>query len=142
MHDGCNCYFSFWAIFCPFTHLTVQKMKKKKHLEISSFHASVLKIMIISYTVPEMTHVIFVFHFPLLTTQKNKILKKWKNIWRYHFKLVQQKLDQMMYAYSDMECCRHTFCHFRPVFALLPHYWPQKLKSGKNEKKHLEILSF
>ena len=29
MRDGCNCYFSFWAIFCPFTHLTVQKMKKK-----------------------------------------------------------------------------------------------------------------
>ena len=23
--DGCNCYFSFWAIFCPFTPLTVQK---------------------------------------------------------------------------------------------------------------------
>ena len=30
--DGCNCYFSFWAIFCPFTSLTAQniKMKKKK----------------------------------------------------------------------------------------------------------------
>ena len=25
--DGCNCYFSFWAIFCPFTPLTAQKMK-------------------------------------------------------------------------------------------------------------------
>ena len=25
--DGCNCYFSFWAIFCPFTHLTAQKIK-------------------------------------------------------------------------------------------------------------------
>ena len=25
--DGCNCYFSFWAIFCPFTPLTVQKIK-------------------------------------------------------------------------------------------------------------------
>ena len=24
------------------------------------------------------------------------------------------------------------FCHFRPFFALLPHYWPQKLKFGKN----------
>ena len=23
--DGSNCYFSFWAIFCPFTPLTVQK---------------------------------------------------------------------------------------------------------------------
>ena len=26
-HDGCNCYFSFWAIFCPFTPLTAQKTK-------------------------------------------------------------------------------------------------------------------
>ena len=34
------------------------------------------------------------------------------------------------------------FCHFRPVFAFLPHYWPQKLKFGKNVKKHLDILSF
>ena len=30
--DECNCCFSFWAIFCPFTTLTAQKMKilKKK----------------------------------------------------------------------------------------------------------------
>ena len=28
--DGYNCYFSFWANFCPFTSLTVQKMKIKK----------------------------------------------------------------------------------------------------------------
>ena len=26
---GCNCYFSFWAIFSPFILLTAQKMKKK-----------------------------------------------------------------------------------------------------------------
>ena len=42
----------------------------------------------------------------------------------------------MMYAYSDMECLhRHNFCHFRPLFAILPHYWPRKLKFGKNVKK-------
>ena len=34
------------------------------------------------------------------------------------------------------------FCHFRPFFALLPHYSPWKLKFGKNVIKHLEILSF
>ena len=27
------------------------------------------------------------------------------------------------------------FCHFRPFFALLPHYWHQRLKFGKNVKK-------
>ena len=32
------------------------------------------------------------------------------------------------------------FCHFRPFFVLLPHYWPRKLK--KIVKKHLKILSY
>ena len=27
VHDRCNCYFSFWAIFCHFTSLTAQKIK-------------------------------------------------------------------------------------------------------------------
>ena len=56
--DRCNCSFSFWAIFCPFTPLTAQKMNipkkfKKKHLEISSFYTIVPKIMMTGYTVPE-----------------------------------------------------------------------------------------
>ena len=71
-HDRCNCYFSFWAIFCPFAPITAQKIKIKKNkikkcLEISSFYTSIPKIMIICYTVPEiqpMTHVI-IFHFGL-----------------------------------------------------------------------------
>ena len=44
VHDGCN-YFSFWAIFCPFTPLTTRKIKIlknwKKHLEILSFYTCV-----------------------------------------------------------------------------------------------------
>ena len=28
--DGCNCYFSFWAIFSPFTLLPARKIKMKK----------------------------------------------------------------------------------------------------------------
>ena len=32
-HDRCKCYFSFWAIFCPFTPLTVQKIKILKKIE-------------------------------------------------------------------------------------------------------------
>ena len=28
--DGCNCYFSCWTIFCPFTTLTARKMKISK----------------------------------------------------------------------------------------------------------------
>ena len=42
MCDRCNCYFSFWAIFCPSTPLTAQKtkisQKFKKCLEISQMY--------------------------------------------------------------------------------------------------------
>ena len=31
-YDGCNYYFSFPAIFCPFTPVTAQKMKIKKKI--------------------------------------------------------------------------------------------------------------
>ena len=69
--DRCNCYFSFWAIFCPFTPITAQKMKIskkwKKPLEIS-FYTSVPKLIIICYTVLEIWSVmdiIVIFHFGL-----------------------------------------------------------------------------
>ena len=69
VHDGCNCYFSFWTIFCPFTSATAWKMKiskkMKKILEISSFYKSVQKTMIICYTALEIWRVtdVIVFHF-------------------------------------------------------------------------------
>ena len=58
------------------------------------------------------------------------------------FNLCNKKHDQMMYAYSDMECDKHIFCHFRPFFALLPHYWPQKLKFGKYVKNTWRYFPF
>ena len=93
-------FLSFWAIVCPFTPLTMQKIKnfqkwKKKHLEISAFYTSVPQIMIICYTALEMWHVmdvIVIFHsrlffallppapLPPLTTQKIKFLKNEKKI--------------------------------------------------------------
>ena len=30
VYDGCKCYFSFWATFCPFTSLTDHKMEISK----------------------------------------------------------------------------------------------------------------
>ena len=89
--DRCNCYFSFWTIFCPFTPLTAHKISKKwkKHLEISSFYTIVPKIMIIGYTVPEVWHVtdvIVIFSvwaifcpFTPLTAHKIKFSKNEKN---------------------------------------------------------------
>ena len=97
VHDRCNCYFSFWAIFCTFAPLKAQKIenlkKSKKWLEISSFYICVPKIMIICYTVRKiwcMTDVI-IFHFelffallPLWQPEKSEFKKNEKNIWRYH----------------------------------------------------------
>ena len=70
--DRCN-YFSSWAIFCPFTPITARKIKIsqkwKKLLDISSFHTSLKKIVILCYSVPEiwpMTDIIVTFHFGLI----------------------------------------------------------------------------
>ena len=55
-HYGINCYFSFWAIFYSYlpNSLKSHNLKKMtKDLDISSFYNSVPKIMVISYTVPE-----------------------------------------------------------------------------------------
>ena len=30
-HDRCNCYFSFWTIFCPFTPYQPEKLKFQKN---------------------------------------------------------------------------------------------------------------
>ena len=52
----CNCYFSFWAIFCPFTPLTAQKiqiLKKWKNCLEISFYIRVPKITIRWCMVPE-----------------------------------------------------------------------------------------
>ena len=67
MVHGCNCYYSYWSIFCSFTPHNSPK-KWKKSLEISSFYTSASKIMIICYTFPEIlhvTHIIVICHFGL-----------------------------------------------------------------------------
>ena len=84
--DGCNCFLSFWAIFCTFTSITawIMKISKKKK---NACNTSAPKIIIICYTVPEIwcvTDVIVIFHFGLffvllpLTARKMKISKKKK----------------------------------------------------------------
>ena len=92
---GCNYYFLFSAIFSPFTPPPPPSrppkilQKWKKHLKVSAFTTSVLKIMIICFIVPEIWHlmdVVVSFNFglffailPHLTAQKMK-----KHTWRYH----------------------------------------------------------
>ena len=92
--EGCNHYFSIWAIFFPLTPgplppLTTPNnniLKKwKNHLEMSSFYTCVPKIIIIWYTLPETwcaTDIIFC-HFgqfftllPHYLSQKQNLEKK------------------------------------------------------------------
>ena len=91
---------------------------------------------------------------PTLTTQKIKILKKWKTLGRYyHFKHEYHKWKSyhvwlLRYGAQQIE----FFSHFGPFFALLhrllppllPPYNPetQRIQILKKWKKHLEISSF
>ena len=70
--DGCNCYFSFWAIFCPFTPLTTRKIKISKKLKKAwKYHHFTQDLIVI-------------FHFRLffallsLNSPKNENFKKMK----------------------------------------------------------------
>ena len=125
--DGCNCCFSSWAIFCPFTPLTTQKIQfpkisEKKYMEISSLNTSVPKIMIICFTGPEiwhMTDVNFFFHFALFfALLPSNSPKKWKfqkNVTRYIIILHKcaQNHDHMLYCFWDMAVDRCIcFCYF------------------------------
>ena len=99
-HNRCNCYFSFWAIFFPFTSLTVWKMKiKKKKLKKKTPG----NIIILQWCIKNHDHMLccswdmvgdrcscyFSFWaifcpFTLLTTQNSNFLKNEKNTCRYH----------------------------------------------------------
>ena len=142
---NCNqsIFFVILGHFLPFYHphpLTAQKIKLskewKKQLEISSFYASVSKLMIIHYTVPEiwcMMDVIVIFHFRLtfvtftpLTAQKIKIKKKEKtkkkSLEISSFYTSVPKI--MIIWYSVLEIWRVmdviVVFHFGQIFAFVP----------------------
>ena len=121
-------YGSFFVLLPPpLKTWKIRILKKyKKILEISSFYTCVWKTTIIWHTVPELWSETdwsfchfrpFCCPFNTLTTQKIKILKKWKN-------------NQMMHGLRDIECNR-VFCHFGPFF---PFYPTNNLKNQNLEK--------
>ena len=159
--DECNCYFSFWSLFFPFTPLTAGKRKIskkwKKRLQISLFYTSVIKLMIIWYwSVPEIWHVtdvIVISHFGLFfalltppppNSQKNENFTKMK---KYPGDII--ILHKCTKTHDNMMCCSWdmvrgrcnyfsfwaTFCPFTPLTA-------QKIKISLKWKKVLEISSF
>ena len=122
-------------------------------LEISSFYTCLPETTIIWGTVAEIRSetkflslwAIFcpLIPAPLQQPRKPKFWKNEKSIWRcHHFKLVQQKPqlnDVFLLKYGVWQT---FFSHFRPFFALLHHYWPQKLIFGKNVKNTWIYYSF
>ena len=74
--------------------------------------------------------------FPPLTTQKIKILKKWKNTWRYHnFTVVYQKwqsYDVWFLRYGVLL----RFLSFWTIFCSFNSLRTQKIKILKTMKKH------
>ena len=86
----------------------------------------------------------FLLSPPNLTTQTTKIWKNEKTMWRCHY-------FELVYKKDTIKWCIHTqiwsaidimFCCFRSFFALLPHYWSQKLKFWKNLKDTWRYYSF
>ena len=106
--DECNCYFSFWAIFCPFTFLIAQKMKiskkmKKRPGDIIISHMCTKNHDHMLYCSWDMAHDTCNFDFSFwaifcpfthaphlpppphpLISQKIKILENERKTWRYH----------------------------------------------------------
>ena len=72
-----------------------------------------------------------------LTTQKMKILKKrnkYLEVWSFYTCAPKTMIIWCMFL-EIWSASDKKFCRFGPFFALLPHYWPWKLKFGKNMVK-------
>ena len=105
-------FFSFWTLFTPLTTQKTKILKRwKKHLEISSFYTSVPQMKIWGM-VPEIWSTTENFlsfgaifcPFTLLTTQKIKLLKKWKTSLDVSSFKCTKNHDHMLYCSWDMAC--------------------------------------
>ena len=113
--------------------------KCKKHLETLSCTINQDHMMYGSWDIKQ-SFLSFCLFCPLtlLTTQRIKILKKWKKTPRdnHHFTQVYHKWQSydIWFPRYQLQQTYFFFCHLRPFF---PHFTPltaQKLKSSKNEK--------
>ena len=136
IQSGGKIFSSFWAIFCPFTSLTTRKIKIlkkwKKLLERSSFYTCNKNhdlMMYASWDIERDRQNFLSFWasfcpFSPLTTQKIKILKKWKKrLVRYHhFTQVYQKSwsDAILFLRHGVMDAIVIF-HFGLFSALLPY---------------------
>ena len=85
----------------------------------------------------------YFFLFNLLATQKHKILKNGKSIWRCRQFIHACTCNfHNLYVSWDMECGRYIFLSFSAIFCPFTQLTTRKIKIFKTWKKHLEISSF
>ena len=79
---------------------------------------------------------------PTLKNPENQNFEKMKEASEYLIilHLRTKNHDHMMYASWIWSATYIIFCHFGPHFAVLPHYWPWKLKFRKNVKNPGNII--
>ena len=148
-------FLSFWTIFCPFSLLTIQKIKilklKKTPGDIIIYTFS-LKMTIIWCMVPEIwsaTDRVFCHFgafFALLSPYGPRELKFWKMKKIPEDIIILQMCtindSYMMYSSWDMKCNALNFLSYWTMFCSFTPLTTQKIKLLKNWKKCLEILSF
>ena len=91
-------FLSFWSIFCPFSPLSTRKIKilKLKKNTWRYYHYTHVyhkwqsyDVWFLRYQAQQTEFFVILEHFfclfTPLTTQKIKILKKWKNPWGYYY---------------------------------------------------------
>ena len=155
---GCNCCFSFWTIFCPFTpnsqkHENFKKIKKntlRYHHFTQVYQKSWLyAILFLRYDMSQMSLLFFIlgnflpFYPPNSSKNENfKTMKK--KMWRYHhFTQVYQK--SWLYAVLFL---RYGIWRMQLLFFILGYFLPfypltdQKMKIPKKWNKHPEMSWF
>ena len=135
-------YLSFWDVFCLFSPLKMRKIKISKLKKIPGY-IIILRICTINdnhmmYGSWDMEHdrknfLLFwtVFcPFISLGSQKNNILKKLKQTWRY-YDFTNINNSHIMYGYWDMEHERQNFLSFWTIFYPFTSLQTQKIKIFK-----------
>ena len=139
-------YGSGFALLTPTPHPAKnpknQNFEKIKKLLEISFYTCVTKPTIIWGMVSEIEwdrqlylSVCAIFcRFTPLETQSIKFFKKWKMHMVHTFHIFVPKLLIIWCLLPEIWVQHTIFCHFGSFFALLLHYWFQKLKIEKNKK--------
>ena len=138
------CHFGPFFALLPLPTWKIKILKKgKKQLEMPSFYICVPKMMIIWCMIPEIwsaANIIFSPFAPFFATlllpnnPENQNFEKRKNTsWDIIIlHIVYQKWSSWRMIPEIWNATDIIFCHFGPFSALLPYYWPRKLKFKKN----------